>query len=82
MVATLADDSEEVNFTNTYDTNCEITFGGQKTIENRYFKEGDEWTFTVTAADGVKMPANNPVTINPTSGSTATFSFGKIVLGI
>ena len=79
LAVTLAEDSEAVEFTNTYDAAGEITIGGTKVLENRDFKAGDQWTFTISGsplpkdADGKDI---SEVTITPTSGTTAGIDFG------
>ena len=54
-----------------------------KKIEGRTFLDGDEWTFTVTAADGTPMPEYNPVVLTPAAGETeADIDFGSIEYGL
>lgn len=66
-------------FTNTYTAAGETEFHGRKLIENREFKEGDSWTFTVRCDDAeAPLPENNPITIQPTEGTAADLEFGKI----
>ena len=65
-------------FKNTHHASGKTELKGAKTIENRMFREGDSWTFTVTAAEGVPMPEKTSVTISPTRGSSAEIDFGKI----
>ena len=69
---------KDVAITNAYRAKDETTLDGIKTIVNRAFKAGDKWTFTVTAAVGTPMPEKTSVTIEPTAGRTAEFSFGKV----
>nr|WP_027871839.1 FctA domain-containing protein [[Eubacterium] cellulosolvens] len=72
-------DGGAVIFRNTYGASGTFILAGRKMIENREFREGDEWSFEVTA-DGadVPMPEKTTVTINPTEGVSAAFSFGEI----
>ena len=65
-------------FANTYEAEGETTLEATKTITGREFKAGDQWTFTVTAAEGTPMPEKAEVTITPESGSTAAVDFGKV----
>ena len=52
---------------------------GKKIITGREFKEGDEFTFTVTSPDGGTLPDPASVTIYPTQGYEASFTFNDIV---
>ena len=73
------EDSDTVEFTNAYDATGHIDLAGTKVIENRSFAEGDTWTFTVTTSEeGAPLPANNPVTVSPTSGTTADIVYGRL----
>ena len=68
-----------VNYDNTYDASGKTTLSGTKTIENRAFKSGDTWTFTVTCNNAnAPMPETTSVTIEPKAGTTATFDFGEV----
>ena len=73
----------EAVFNNTYQgsSNKEGVFElkGNKVMVGRSFQSGDSWTFTVEAPEGTPMPENTSVTINPTTGTSAEFSFGNIV---
>ena len=81
LTATPTEDSQKVEYTNTYNATGKTTLDGSKTIENRNFKAGDKWTFKVTAVTkGAPMPAKTTVEINPTSGNSADFTFGDISL--
>lgn len=75
--------------TPTTTTDLNIDLGGTKTITNRDFQPGDAFSFTIEAAQATPnapLPydadgdgsADTTVTINPTSGNSASFSFGKI----
>lgn len=62
----------------------ELYVGGTKYMAGRDFATGDTFTFTLTAIDGAPMPTGSTngvktVTINPTSGYSEVFEFGKIV---
>ena len=79
LMATATEESEAVEYNNTYNATGSTTLDGSKTIENRNFKEGDKWTFKVSAiTKGAPMPKNKEVTINPTSGDSTNFTFGDI----
>ena len=58
----------------------EMVVGGTKTLIGRDFKSGDSFTFTLTAdTANAPMPETDTVTIEPTSGTSMAFSFGKII---
>ena len=60
----------------------ELAVGGTKTLIGRDFLPGDSFTFKLTAAtSGAPMPTEHTVTITPSSGTSAAFSFGKISFG-
>ena len=68
---------QTVEITNTYlgPVNGEVKV--MKTLSGREWKNGDSFTFTLSAADGTPMPANTQVTVtNETADKTA--SFGEI----
>ncbi|MBR4576659.1 MAG: Cna B-type domain-containing protein [Clostridia bacterium] len=58
-----------------------IPLKAEKHITGREFRNGDAWTFTVTAAAGTPMPANPSVTIRPENGTAAVADFGTIAYG-
>lgn len=80
---------ETVTFTNNYSvtpatsTGLNIPLSGSKAIDGRDFQAGDEFTFTIAAAQATPdapLPQKDgadvtSVTINPTSGETADFAF-------
>lgn len=58
----------------------ETSLKGKKVLEGHDFKEGDEFTFTLTSTNKkAPMPENCEITINPTSGNEIEFSFEKIM---
>ena len=72
-------------FTNVFDTSTvrgtyELT--GTKSIDGRAFREGDSFTFNVSATEGTPMPdgvdEDGNVTITPAEGTEVNFSFGTI----
>lgn len=73
-------DGNQMVFTNAYSAKGSVSLAGTKSIEGRSFKSGDEMTFTLTGEDGAPLPADgsNNVTITPTSGTSASFSFPEI----
>lgn len=73
-------DGNQMVFTNAYSAKGSVSLAGTKSIEGRSFKSGDEMTFTLTGEDGAPLPADgsNSVTITPTSGTSASFSFPEI----
>ena len=68
----------KLTFQNTYRASGHTELAGTKMIAGRQFKDGDEWTFTVSAAEGVPMPEHDSITINPKSGASAEVDFGSI----
>lgn len=94
LVATLdsAQSSGGATFTNEYAATGSQSFDGEKNITGREFEEGDTFTFqvkgTATTLDGagtIEAPKpsgvsedNWQLTINPTSGDTATLGFGTV----
>lgn len=72
-------------FTNTYRPD-EVIIGGtddgmkvQKTFTGRTWKDGDEFEYTLTAANGAPLPEDTTVTIGkPASGEVNTAAFGNI----
>lgn len=80
-------DGDSVTFTNNYSVSSittedlEIDLGGTKTIDGRDFQQGDSFTFKIAAAGATPnapLPENTTVTISPTSGTSAAFSFDDI----
>ncbi|MDM8162998.1 Spy0128 family protein [Collinsella intestinalis] len=94
LVATLdsAQSSGGATFTNAYAATGTESLDGMKNITGRDFEEGDTFTFqvkgTATTLDGagtIEAPKpsgvsedNWQLTINPTSGDTATLGFGTV----
>ena len=75
---TAAANPQNISWENTYTASGSLAVSGVKKITGRDFKSGDEFTFTVTAAEGTPMPEKRRVTIKPESGSEATIDFGAI----
>ena len=69
-------------FNNTYSASGSTRIYGHKKIENRNFKRGDVFTFTLTPKEdnGVIDSHNAPqtVTIRPESGNEADFDFDEL----
>ena len=66
------------SFTNSYAVSATATARGTKNITGREFKSGDEFTFKIEAVtSGAPMPANDTVTIKPSSGSRAAIDLGS-----
>ena len=82
ITPTYVDEEKKLTFTNKYSADGEATLAGKKVIQGREFKDGDEWTFTVTGEDkdgnAAPLPYPASVTINPQSGTTAPIDFGTI----
>lgn len=89
------DKNNIVTFTNTYNVtpvtteDLGIRLGGTKSITGRDFQAGDEFVFTIAAAQATKdapLPKDDidgdgnaaTATVVPTSGSEVTFKFGNI----
>lgn len=80
-------DGDSVIFTNNYSVSSittdelNIDLGGTKSIDGRDFQQGDSFTFKIEAAratPNAPLPENTTVTISPTSGTSAAFSFDDI----
>lgn len=76
------DGKTQHTFVNEYNASAETSITGTKKITGRAFKEGDAFTFNITAKDGAPLPVDtdgktlNSVTIEPESGTEATINFG------
>ncbi|MBP3913457.1 MAG: hypothetical protein J6D14_03510, partial [Lachnospiraceae bacterium] len=65
--------------TNEYSASGSVKFSGAKTVEGRDFKAGDKITIKLEGEnDATPLPETTEVTIEPTSGKSAPFSFGEI----
>ena len=81
-----AEEAEAAIFNNTYSVTpleTEIDFGLDKAIDGRDWMETDEFSFTISAAEGTNAPLPDPstVTVNNRDANAegiATISFGKI----
>lgn len=79
-------DAETVKFENTYSVtpiDAELDFGLSKAIDGREWTNADEFSFTITAAEGADAPLPNPTTVtvnncDANAEGIATISFGKI----
>lgn len=85
--ANVGTDSDNVVYTNHYSVtpatsdDLNIDFAGTKTIDTRDFQAGDSFTFTIAAAQATPsapLPTEDSVTINPTTGKSASFAFDSI----
>ena len=66
-------------FTNTYTATGNINLTATKVLTGREFKDGDNWTFTVTCdTKGAPMPERISLTTTATSGSANILDFGTI----
>ncbi len=74
----ISNEIAKADFINTYTARGETALKAEKQLTGREFLEGDKWTFTVTAKDGIPMPERTEVTIEPTEGSSSTIDFGVI----
>ena len=80
---TVVKDGEGVEIpTATFQNNMAIEstpLKAQKTLSGRDFREGDKWTFTVTAnPTTAPLPTKTTETIEPTSGESIEVDFGTI----
>ena len=72
------EDENGLTFTNKY-AEGETTLGVTKVLSGREFKEGDAWTFNLTAdSETAPMPAETSVTTTATSGNRQSLTFGTI----
>lgn len=76
-------DVKEATFENTYSVtplDTELDFGLSKAIDGRDWTDGDEFSFTITAAEGTPLPDPATVTVNKhdAKDGIAAINFGKI----
>lgn len=76
--------TEPAEFKNTYSVtplDTELDFGLSKAIDGRDWTDADEFSFTITAAEGTPLPNPTTVTVDGNDANAdgiATISFGKI----
>lgn len=76
--------TEPAEFKNTYSVtplDAELDFGLSKAIDGRDWTDADEFSFTITAAEGTPLPNPTTVTVDGNDANAdgiATISFGKI----
>ena len=75
--------TEPAEFKNTYSVtplDAELDFGLSKAIDGRDWTDGDEFSFTITAPEGVPLPDPATVTVSKkdAKGGIAAIKFGKI----
>jgi pilin isopeptide linkage protein len=78
LAVTTSGDGDAATFTNAYTAAGDFTLQAAKHLDGRAFQAGDSWTFTVSGSEGAPLPATKQVTIDPTTGTDAAFSFGDI----
>ena len=78
LATAVAGAGDEATFTNAYAAEGSFALQGSKHLDGRAFQNGDSWTFTVSGSEGAPLPATTTVTIDPTAGSDAGFSFGDV----
>lgn len=76
-------DAEPAEFKNTYSVtplDAELDFDLSKVISGRYWTDGDEFSFTITAPEGAPLPDPATVTVSKkdAKGGIAAIKFGKI----
>ena len=69
--------ANEVTFTNIFTGKAEATLGVSKSISGRDWKDGEEFTFTLTAKDNAPMPTDGSKTATATK-TAPTANFGTI----
>lgn len=75
--------TEPAEFKNTYSVtplDAELDFGLSKAVDGRDWTDGDEFSFTITAPEGVPLPDPATVTVSKgdAEGGIAAIKFGKI----
>ena len=81
-----AEDAKSIEFKNTYSVtpiDAEVDFGLSKAIDGRGWMDTDEFSFTITAAEGTDAPLPNPATVtvgenDANDEGIAAIKFGKI----
>lgn len=76
-------DAKTATFKNTYSvtpTDADLDFDLSKAIDGREWTDGDEFSFTITAAEGTPLPDPATVTVNKhdAKDGIAAVKFGKI----
>lgn len=80
------EDAESIKFENTYSVTpleTKVDFGLSKAIDGRDWTDGDEFSFTISAAEGTDAPLPDPATVtvgesDANDEGIAAISFGKI----
>ena len=80
------EDAESIKFENTYSVTpleTKADFGLSKAIDGRDWTDGDEFSFTISAAEGTDAPLPDPATVtvgesDANDEGIAAISFGKI----
>lgn len=72
---TLAD---SISFNNTYTATGSTTLYGHKILENREFKQGDTFTFTLTPKTEGDKNVGQSITITPIEGNEYDFQFAPL----
>ena len=75
--------TEAATFENTYSVtplDAELDFGLSKAVDGRAWTDSDEFSFTITAAEGTPLPDPATVTVNKKDAKAgiAAINFGKI----
>ena len=82
LEVTPSEEFSGLDFENPYEAKGDISVPAAKVLENRAFKEGDEWTFTIEAKDGAPLPVDEDgnevttVTLKPAEGNEAKIDLG------
>lgn len=76
-------DPEAATFKNTYSvtpTDADLDFGLSKAVDGRAWTDSDEFSFTITAAEGTPLPDPATVTVSKKDAKDgiAAINFGKI----
>ena len=77
LVVTNSINENPLVFTNTYEAEITTDLEATKELQGREVKEGDIWTFEVTAEKGTPMPEKTSVELDLTKGNKAKFGSVK-----
>ncbi len=69
-------------FTNTYDADGDVAIAGTKSLLGRAMRDGDDWTFTLTAQNGAPIRTSKggqvQQSVEAHNAGAGSFSFGKL----
>lgn len=70
------EEDTKLDITNTYNASGKTSINGIKHMDNRNFRKGDSFTFTIEGVDGAPIRGTSTVTIAPENGTDCNFTFG------